>query len=252
MNKISINIHVPKAAAIAGGIALWGDSTFEPSADQIGELSTLQATELLRFEGDDAKERLQLERYDADMWPIIKDALAKAVVDAQDRAAARAEKAKARIELQKWAANQDQFPAVREAARLEYDVGTRYVYEVGQKIAAFDVGLNGLKTALITCTEQLAKNATFEPRPSPSLFALTIESRLRTLVGIDRELFAPGTTIDVSGVQRLTPVHGLRQTVVTVAVAHLASNVGVTVIWSAEDHRALDPSMQELRYTGPE
>ncbi len=249
MNKITINVHVPKAAAIASKSALWGDTTYEPSPEEIGELTTEQATMLLHYEGEGAQ-RLQLESYSPEFWPLMKAALSKAIVEACERALQRAEKSSARIKLHTWACSQTLFPALREAALRDYDIGTRYVFELGRLLADADLELNGRTPSIITCTEQLATNVKIEPRQSPSLYSMTLESRLKVVLGHTE--VAPGTVVELSGVARMTPTHGERQTVITATIAHPAAGVGVTVIWSAEDHRTIGQSIAELRYEGPE
>ncbi len=257
MNKISINIHVPRAAAVSAGVALYGDTSYEPTSDELGQLSTLEATALLKFEGEDASERLQLAGYAPELWPLIKEALAGVVLGFAERQKRNAEKAGARMHLFEWAINQDLMPALNQAARQHYDVSSRYVFELAKMIAGIDLQLRGVPAPIVTCTEQLEKNASFEQRPSPSLYAMTLETRLRVEVGLlmykaGDLLVASGTVVLVSPVMRLSPTHDEKQTVVMAKIGHPSTSYGATVIWSAEDDRLLGPAVQELRDPGPE
>ncbi len=259
MQRITIHITVPKSAAMAAGAALYGDTTFEPSEDQIAQLSTLEAAALLAYEGTEAKEKLPILGYAPDLWPYIKSALAKAAAERVERILLNAERARARIELFDWAVEQDLMPALCEAAKRDYDISTRYVFELAKLIAGVDLQLIGLAPPIITCAEQLEKNATHETRPSPSLYALTLESRLQLEVvqllhdPIDKKpAVAPGTVVKIESISRLMPNHGDPQTVMMVRVSHPATGYGATVIWSAEDHRELVGAVQELRDPGPE
>lgn len=252
MQPIKIKIYVPRDIAVAAKSALYGETTYELSSEELGELTTLEATELLRFEGNDAEERLQLTGYDGDLWPLVKKALSQVVIDQVLATERRMARAVARIDLQRWAVNQTYFGKLSEQARLQYDVGSAYVFAVAQNLAHLDLHLVGTKPAIVTCTEQLDRNATFEQRGNPSLFALTIESRLRVEAKLLMAVCAPGTDLEVTRIARLTPSYGDPQTVVLARVGHPATGYGATVVWSAEDHRLLPVAVQELRDPGPE
>jgi hypothetical protein len=253
MQTITVKIHVPREVAIAAKRVNYGDTDYEISPEELGQLKTNEAVELLRYEGKEATERLVLSSFDgADPWPHIRLALATAAVEtaaANERKAARAD---ARLLLHSWAISQHLFPLLREAARKEYDISSLYVFELAKLLSVeCDPCLAGTMPPIITCTEQLDKNIEVEPRASPSLFAMTLHDRLQHEVTERQSRLAPGTKIDLSQVSRLTPKDGGHQTVVLVRIAHPATPYGATIIWSAEDHRPLTPALVELRDPGP-
>jgi hypothetical protein len=262
MQKVSIKIHIPKKAAVEARSIIYGDTEFEPTVEQMAELGSGDAAALLHFEGADARERLQLRGYSPDLWPLIKEALRNYVTECAVTAQKRADRASARIGLFNWlCANPHlQAPAVA-AAMKDYDVSSRYVFELGRQIAEIDTQLGGMKPPLITCYEQLQKNTQIEKRDNPSLFALTLATRLVVAVATDyraAELpgqpptLAPDTSVSVSPVSRLTTADGQHQTVVIATVAHPATPYSVAIVWSAEDNRGLSGAIQELRDPGPE
>ncbi len=258
MQTVTIKIHVPRAAAITAGHIAYGDTTYELSPEQLGELNGYELSALLRFEGSAAIERLQVEGYSAEPWPFIKQALAETVAENERAKERRAARDLAEAELKRWARNGPPAPSTlprRKITRLaenDYDVGSAYVFALAQSLADIDPQLGGMTPPIVTCTEQFDKNACLEDRGNPSLFALTLESRVRLQVAVLASACAPGTKIAVPQVQRLMPKHGQRQTVVVARVSHPATGYGATVVWSAEDNRALPGEVQELRDPGPE
>lgn len=253
MQTITINVHVPRAVAVAAGHSAYGDTTYELSSEEIGELSTAELTALLRFEGAESAERLVLASYSPAPWKQIREALAEIVTDQVLVDERRAARDLAEADLKHWARGQRFFGKLQHLADLNYDVGSAYVFALAQVLANIDMQLSGLEPAIVTCTEQLDKNVTFEVRAAPSLFALTLESRARAeMTLLSQGTTAPGTLIEVPPIQRVLPKHGNRQTVLLARISHPATGYGSTVIWSAEDNRDLPGEVAELRDPGPE